>query len=119
MKFDYKYALTNSSELIPLALFFGTASYISSINILVCYAIILAILYYIYYIKLEVPLRNKHPSLSESNRTTPTVVTYVLMPLTIFGIICITHFNLSGTWFVLVLLILRWLKDGFSKTSVN
>lgn len=48
MKFDYKYALTNSSELIPLALFFGTASYISSINILVCYAIILAILYYIY-----------------------------------------------------------------------
>lgn len=119
MKFDYKYALTNSSELIPLALFFGTASYISSINILVRYAIILAILYYIYYIKLEVPLRNKHPSLSESNRTTPTVVTYVLMPLTIFGIICITHFNLSGAWFVLVLLILRWLKDGFSKTSVN
>lgn len=119
MKFDYKYALMNSSVLIPFAIFFGTASYISSATLLACYAITLAILYYIYYAKLEVPLKKKHPSLYESNRTTPTAVTNLIVFLTVLLVIFFISVNSSGAWIFPSILLIRWVRDGFSKPLVK
>ncbi|WP_428958025.1 hypothetical protein [Levilactobacillus brevis] len=119
MKFDYKYALINSSVLIPFAIFFGTASCISSATLLACYAITLAILYCIYYVKLEVPLKKKHPSLYESNRTTPTTITNLIVFLTVLLVIFFIGVNSSGAWIFPSILLIRWVRDGFSKPLEN
>ena len=119
MKFDYKYALINSSVLIPFAIFFGTASYISSATLLACYAITLAILYFIYYIKLEIPLKKRNPSFSESNRTTPTAVTNLIVFITVLLVILFINVNSSGAWIFPSILLIRWVRDGFSKPLKN
>lgn len=119
MKFDYKYALMNSSVLIPFAIFFGTVSYISSAILLACYAITLAILYLIYYIKVEISFKKRSPSLSESNRTTPTAVTNLIVFITVLLVIIVMVFNLTGAWIFPSILLIRWVRDGFSKPLKN
>lgn len=117
MKFDYKYALLDSSWLIPFAIFSVINFFTTSKSILVGCIIALAVLYYFYHIKILVPLKKKYPSFSEINRIRQQPFRYiwvVMFPLILLGS---AFFTSIDTWFFPVIFFFKFTYDGLSKAN--
>lgn len=113
MAFDYKYAIINSSWLIPLAMLSLIGNFVSSTQTLIWCAAVLAILYFIFYIKVQVPLRKKDHKLLKENRTRQQPLGYVLLFVMVLIFIASQIFN-DNTWFWPTLLLISLIDDGFS-----
>lgn len=113
MRFDYKYALINSSWLIPLAILSFIGNFVSSTQTLIWCAAVLAVLYFVFYIKVQVPLRKKDHKLLKENRKRQQPLGYILLFVMVLVLIASEIFN-DNTWFWPMLLVLSLIDDGFS-----
>lgn len=95
-------------------MFFCINAFTSSVSLLIGYAIILAVAYYIYYAKVQAPMQHKNPILLAKNRTRKQPLGYVLLVLTVLLLIASEVFNFMETWFWPMLLVLSLIDDGFS-----